>query len=211
MNMFKPFLPYLVICLSIGVSLLFFFDKPSKENKLKGSLDIQDNLSSQADDRTLFWDIYPELILPNEGKTLNKDLSLTDINESNITLSNLFDKSSDSILIFRFSNFDCDLCLRKTLPILMDFFKDNSNKVNLIVDGMLPKEYRIKFKELKIPFPVYFLNDQNLQLSLENKNIPFFFILDREHYKTHKIFTPSKDYPQHTQTYLRNIKQSLYD
>lgn len=162
----------------------------------------------ESDERTLFWDIYPELVIPNAGKAIDKSLLIKDLNDGKITVEELSKRSP--LLVFRYSQYDCHLCIDQVLEKLHTIYEGEEDKVCLIIDGMAGREFRLKYKNRKMDFPSYFVIDDNLGLSLENKNLPFLFVLSSDAL-VNKVFVPFKEFPNQTDAYLRNIKAVLSD
>jgi len=184
--------------LSIGYKLL----QPTAETNVKI------DKSSKSDNRTFFWEIYPELVIPNSGKIIDKDLKLRDQHGEDISIREVLKNAP--LLVFRYSRYDCDLCIDQVLDRLQTAFKGDEHKVCLIIDGMTEREFRMKYKDREINFPAYFVANDNLGLSLENKNLPFLFVLPDE-VKANQIFIPFREHPAQTDIYLKNIKAQLRD
>ncbi|QQT55322.1 hypothetical protein I6I98_08730 [Sphingobacterium multivorum] len=199
-------IPIVAILLSATAIVVFFKSdvvRPSSKGKSENSEQI-------TDDRTTFWEIYPELVITTEGQSFNDQVKILDTQQNQIPIIDVLrNVKHRNILVFRFSNYDCDLCIKKTLPILINYIKKNPENIKIIVDGMTERNFRIKFKDIQDSFTknnsVLFLKEQNFNFPLENKNIPFFFLLDNIERKISRVFIPSKSYPQQTITYLKNI------
>lgn len=194
------YLAYAAITLSMVAIVLFLsHKKDNNENKQAKSIE------TEKDERAFFWQIYPELVIQTEGTLIDKNTAILDTAEHELMVHDLFGgRTRDSILIFRFSKFDCDVCIKETIPILKKAFGEQPDRVLLLVDGMSPRDFRIKYKDANILFPTYFIKE-GLKLPLENKNIPFFFILDKTRFSASKLFLPNKLYPQQTRAYLKNV------
>lgn len=157
------------------------------------------------DNRTFFWEIYPELVIPNSGKKINDRLSLIDSNSVVKSLAEVSD--GETILIFRFSKFDCNVCVDQVILKLAKLFQNKEKQIVLLVDGYSPRELRLKFKNRAWKFPIYILEKEKLGLSLENKNLPFLFILKAGTYEVNKIFIPFKEHQGQTDSYLYKIAE----
>jgi len=160
-----------------------------------------------GDNKSLFWDIYPELVIPNLGKKIDSGIGLKDLNNEHVSIERVL--KSGSFLVFRYSRYDCNLCVDQLLEKLHVFFKGSESRVCLMIDGMTEREFKIKYGSKGIKFPVFFL-DNNLGLSLENKNLPFLFVLSPD-FRADKIFVPFKEFPRQTDAYLKNIKAIFGD
>ncbi|WP_433900471.1 hypothetical protein [Sphingobacterium puteale] len=167
------------------------------------------NTITASDNGNFFWDIYPELVIPNTGKTVEEQLNIVDINNNKISIKKL--SSKQPLLVFRYSQYDCHLCINQVLNKLQTFFAGSEHHVCMIIDGMNPRDFRIKYKDLGLKIQPYFIEEQNLGLSLENKNLPFLFVLSPDPLRVDKIFIPFKEYPHQTDAYLKNVKSILND
>ncbi|MEC3881178.1 hypothetical protein [Parapedobacter sp. 10938] len=189
-----------LLLILLGFGLGRFSSNETKSNN------EQQNVPHSApvnDNRTFFWDIYPELVIPNAGQEINGNLTLLD---SNNTIISLADISADfPILVFRYSKFDCHLCVDQILDKLTRLFKVEEKKVCILVDGYSSRELRIKYKGSAWKFPIYILDKEKLGLKLENKNLPFLFVLKNKNLEVSKIFVPFKEHSRQTDTYLQNI------
>ncbi|WP_257670431.1 hypothetical protein [Parapedobacter tibetensis] len=173
-----------------------------------GETDVGVQKEMESDERTFFWEIYPELVIPNAGKAIDKSLHIKDLNDGEITVKDLSERSP--LLVFRYSQYDCHLCVDQVLEKLHTIYEGDEDKVCLIIDGMAGREFRLKYKNRKMNFLSYFVVDNSLGLSLENKNLPFLFVLSGDA-RVNKVFVPFKEFPDQTDAYLRNIKALLSD
>ncbi len=195
---------YLLIMTGVFVAILGFGlgrfsghpapDHEPRENKVPAPI---------SDNRTFFWEIYPELIIPNTGKKINSNLSLLDSNDRSIPLAKL--PADFPLLVFRYSKFDCHVCVNQVLQKLAKLFKGREKQVCLLVDGYSARELRIKYKDSGLTFPIYILDKDKLGLSMENKNLPFLFTFENRNFQVNKIFVPFKEHSGQTDTYLQNI------
>jgi|SRR5690606_13112165 len=199
------------ILIIIGMLLIAFsFSLGRFSNNLVPGKEAPQNKASVpiSDNRTFFWEIYPDLIIPNSGKKINDCLSLLDSNDRNIQLADAL--NDFPILLFRYSKFDCHICVNQVLQKLSKLFKGNEGKVCLLVDGYTAREMRIKYRDKAWKFPIYIL-DEKLGLSLENKNLPFMFVFENNRLEVNKIFVPFKEHSSQTDMYLQNIVTYLQE
>ena len=166
-------------------------------------------LPEPSDNRTFFWSIYPELLIPDMGRKIEGSLTVRDLNDNAITLSRLLDDFPR--LVVRYSKFDCHVCVDQVLDKLSVLFKGSENKVLLLVDGYSARELRIKYKERKMNFPIYTLQNKNLGLKLENKNLPFLFVFESGALEVNKIFVPFKEHGSETDQYLQNVSIHFHE
>lgn len=147
-------------------------------------------------------------MVPNLGRLVDSKLEIKNLDDVNVSVRSLVKEKP--ILVFRYSRYDCQLCVNQVLDRLRNIFRDEEHRVCLIVDGMSERDFKIKYKNSEIKFLAYFVENKNLGLSLENKNLPFLFVLTTGT-KVEQIFIPFKEYPNQTDAYLRNVKSNLGD
>lgn len=188
--MTSKIIAFAAIILSL-LSIIFFF-KGSQQNT---------HTLSPNDNRLFFWNIYSTLIVDSDGYTFDLDQKLTDIQQDTILLKEIFKQKNT--LIFRFSKFDCNLCIDQVLDFLVEELKFNKNLI-LIVDGFEQREFKLKYKDKIIPFETYFLlYPGSLGLKIEGKNLPFLFISKGG--VSSKIFMPFKEFPNDTKKYIESV------
>lgn len=198
------------IVVSLTAIVIFFKGGSADKLKNKNTVDHVDN----ADGRILFWEIYPELVITTEGEKINEQAVILDQFDNKIAFSELLKVTkSQNLLIFRFSAYDCDLCIKSTLPLLKDYINKFPENIKVVVDGMTARDFRIKYKELQKDIfwekTIFFLEQENFGLSLENKNIPFFLVVNKGSKLINRVFLPDKLYPQQTIVYLDKVMASL--
>ena len=139
--------------------------------------------------------------------------NLLDINDGKLFLKNTKVKIRDllinsSILILRFSIFNCSACIHFALDKLLQGFKDfKSNKrILLIYDDENMRVYESTFGKIS-----YVSTNRNvLGLPIESTNTPSLFILDND-LKNKQFFVPEKEMPELTDEYLSIIKRRYFD
>ena len=106
-------------------------------------------------------------------------------------------------LIFRYSHLDCEICVDSVLSLVQRITKKNENLL-IITDSYSDRDFLIKTQNKKHPYPVYTISGSNLGLSIENKNLPFLFVITRD-FRASKIFIPIKEIPYQTKEYLSYV------
>lgn len=155
------------------------------------------------DSRTFFWEIYPDLVITTTGQKINRNITLLD---SNDVSRSFFNVSKDfPLLVFRYSKFDCQACVKQVLNKLTKLFAGNEERVCILVDGYDARELRITYGKKALKFPIYILESENLGLSLENKNLPFLFLLENSQLSVNRVFVPFKEYAKQTDVYLEHM------
>lgn len=166
-------------------------------NKLKGS----------------FWDIYPQLVIASDGMQLDKNIVVKDAKNNEYSLSQLVGNKSK--LVFRYSVRDCDICIDSVFYIL-NRYKENKGLSDVIIltDSYSERDFILKMKYTESPFVVYDISPKGLSLALENRNLPFLFLLGKD-FRAVKFFTPFKELSGKTDEYLdivlRQLKEENYN
>lgn len=159
------------------------------------------------DNRTFFWDIYPDLVIPNLGKKISGDLNLLDSNGTVISLAEI--PNNFPLLVLRYSKFDCHICVNQVLSKLNALFEGKENHICLFVDGYTARDLRLSYKDSDLNFPIYILENEKLGLNIENKNLPFMFMFESKDFEINKIFIPFKEHSRQTDIYLQQIIKHL--
>lgn len=115
--------------------------------------------------------------------------------------------AKDTILVLRFSEFNCSACVDLLTNQIKESFVDylTNPKIILIYDSETMRLPQNIFER-----PVFLTPKKNLLgLPMENFNTPFMFILDKD-IKAKQFFVPEKDMPELTDAYLRIIKKRFF-
>lgn len=107
-------------------------------------------------------------------------------------------------LVFRFSETNCDLCIRTQMALLQEKMKSLPTRLIGLASYSNKRIYKLLKKQYGIDVPVYFIPSDESRFLLteinESKNYPYLFVVDRE-LKGNYIFTPSNDRPEATGQY----------
>lgn len=190
----------ILITLILGCLLIFdvyFFLVYEKDNCLEKQFVTKQNIVKQFQN-IMVTNIYKNELHPIKNSNLfleKKHVQLNDI------------VSDSSLLVLRFSIFNCSACFNFALNKIREHFEDfeSNNRVILIYDDENMRVHKNMFG--KMP---YVTTDRNaLSIPLEKSNIPFLFILDNE-MKAKQIFVPEKGMPDLTDEYLSIIKRRYF-
>lgn len=141
----------------------------------------------------------------NEDLLLNEHITLHSETGYDISWKDLTTKTK---IVFYFSENNCDACV---LKIFEQLSNQNMLDNNLLVVAAYKKDKLLKlFKKTNhINTPVYRIISGNLGLPIEQKDIPFLFIMDND--RTSKLlFIPEKSYPTLTDEYLKTVKKRFF-
>ncbi len=196
---------YALLLLSTAITMASVFSKRRPGNeKLKYVYTKQENKENNLNKvKANFWDIYTTLLIPAENKAVNPNIVLKDTTLKEVKLSEV--KKFDEIIVFRYSSKDCEECVESVLKVINDYFKNiPMGKIIIINDAYSERDFVLKTRFSKIKLPVYMLTEtlKGLDLPIENKNLPFLFVYNKEN-KAIKLFTPFRDIPQKTGEYLK--------
>ncbi len=202
----KNYLNIFLTCLLIGLTIstiVSFKNNKQSEEKIK---EITGPQSDPTVLKTLFFDSYLSMIIPSDGKILNPELILRDTALRSIKLKSLAD--SKNVLVFRFSYRDCDECVNTILKSLEKTFKANmSSRVIVVTDMYTEKDFLLKSRFYKSSFRIYATDNIGFGLPLENKNLPFVFVMSSG--RVIKPFIPFKELPEEIDIYNESIKEFL--
>ncbi len=196
---------YALLIFSTAITTMSVFSKRKPGNeKLKYVYTKQENKENGLNKvKANFWDIYTALLIPSDNRIVNPDVILKDTALKTIKLKEA--KKFDDIIVFRYSSKDCEECVQSVLKIIdEDFTKIPKGKIIIINDAYTERDFILKAKFSKIKIPIYMLTEtlNGLDLPIENKNLPFLFIYNKEN-KAVKFFTPFRDIPEKTKEYLK--------
>jgi len=170
--------------------LIFYFCTPQQINK-------DENSKSSASDVLLRnMSLLKPFELQSEGYELKPDIKVFDEAGMQVSLHNILGDNS-SILVYRFSEMHCDICIEQHLSILKNLdTKINSEKLVLLGSYANLKKIKIVRQTHKFNFRIYNTMD-DLGIPLEQVNNPYFFILDKD-LKCHSFFAAIKENPDLT-------------
>lgn len=202
-NYLNVFLTCLVICLTLS-TVMGFMKKKAADEKIKAAAGPNSDTNIL---KTLFYDNYITSILPNDGKMIDPEIVLRNSTAVVTNLKQVTGKKNT--LIFRFSYRDCSECVNSVLHSLEKTFKEQlKTRVILITDAYSEKDFLLKTQSYNSPFSIYAIDDSGFGLSLENKNLPFLFVLSSDN-KLIKPYIPFKELPEDIDRYNEYIGEWL--
>lgn len=170
----------LIIVLLSGISVKFSTDKNGKE---KENCFVKEMIAMQ--------------VVGESVRNSNNEVNLEKKYGDNINILHT------PLLVFRYSNYACNICIDFALDELKKVFPDYASNPNIL---FIASDYKSKTK-------TNFSNsinikESNLGLSLEDTKLPFYFILVND--KAEHVFVPDKSAPELTKTYLSEIKKRYF-
>jgi len=115
-----------------------------------------------------------------------------------------------SVLVFRFSELNCEICVEEEIKRLKVLSKSIKNRL-LFVTSYSFERYLYTFKRINnFKLPIYNIVPNKIKIPVEELNIPYYFVLDSA-LNIHDIFVPEKTEPENTEKYFKDIilKHSL--
>jgi hypothetical protein len=146
--------------------------------------------------------------IENSNIRLN-DILVKDSSDNVIPLQEFFKKGQNVILVYRFSEMNCESCVSYSIHTLLQWI-DSIDKDNILFLGA----YRNN-KIFNRQKPLYGIhefnvaNTPNLNLPAENIGYPYYFVLDST-LNVSNLFVPDKGFPQLNNAYLKNIKKRYF-
>jgi hypothetical protein len=140
--------------------------------------------------------IVKPIELQSEGFMLSPDYILSDESGNLMKFNDIFGSDS-SIIVYRFSEMHCDLCVEQHFSILKDLSREiDLSKLVFLSAFSSTKKMKMARQVNSLDFRIYNAKD-NLGIPLENISTPYFFILDKD-LKCSSFFTAIKENPELT-------------
>jgi len=112
------------------------------------------------------------------------------------------------LLIYRYAIMECQPCFENELEELSDAFTDLSEAVVILTSYHIMRAFYIFEGENNMDIPVYYINDDSFNWSVEDLHKPYFFILHSD-MKVSNIYIPDKNFPELNKQYLEGVKRLL--
>lgn len=127
--------------------------------------------------------------------------------QTELTIDQLM-KNYQNVLCFRFKETDCDACISRIQRILTSGSKRFPQKSIIILSGYRNVRHFYAYAQtINSSIDVY--NVDSLPISLDNKSMPFFFVLTREK-KVQNVFLPNEKDPDLTIRYMDIIREKYW-
>jgi len=143
------------------------------------------------------------LLSQNSYFKISRSLKLSKENGEEVVLSKLLD--NEYKIVFRYSEFTCMDCIRKEMGN-MKALSEKIGKNNILVLASFDnqRDFYINKRVNNIDLPIYNIPLKSLDNTIENFNIPYIFILDKD-CSVSNIFLPYRDMPHLTEEYFKDI------
>ena len=142
------------------------------------------------------------------SQNIYETISNNDLHLNNNDIVSYFKKignnTNNPILLYRYSAFSCDICVKFGDNKLKDYFTDYKNNLDLLfIVSDFPVDEHFAYSNL------INLGKTNLDLPIEQANLPFYFMLIDN--KVQHVFVPDKSFPEYTDGYLKEIKRRYFN
>jgi hypothetical protein len=143
----------------------------------------------------------------SENDEISSSIEVIDENKNKIQLKEMLSKQPK--LVFRYSELNCQQCVDTVFKRLKQLAEEVGKEKILILSSYSNHRDLLLFKRInQIDLEVYNLNETKLDISVEEVNIPYMFLLDND-FRAKFVFIPEKTMPQLTDNYLLLIKNKM--
>lgn len=145
------------------------------------------------------------LLSENTCFSISPTLQLTGENNNEIRLSEIINRNHT--LVFRYNELACSDCVYKEMGNLKELAKEIGDKNIIILASYKNQRDLYVTKRVNgINLQVYNIEQNSLDNNIDNYNIPYMFILDKD-LKPHNLFIPNKYSISSTDNYFRDISK----
>lgn len=155
--------------------------------------------------------IYNNMGIQFDSEDSNLDFAIraVSLEGDTLTLGDIFSNEKPTV-VFRYSNSYCLLCVEQEIENLNNLFEEENPNFNII--GLSDFKDTGKFRNFtrlkSIKFNSYDLVEE-LNIPLEQLNIPYIFSIQDSQPYTRVVFVPSKDMPENSSRYYQILKSKL--
>lgn len=147
-----------------------------------------------------------ELTYKNNNFEVNKFMKLINEKGDTVLLEEIdFD---EHLFVIRFSEFHCMSCVTKEMEVISNFLDSNKNVICLASYSNLNDLMKIK-RVMNISLPVYNIPFLVFDNELEQKKLPYYFVLDKN-YRANNLFVATHSNVKLTSKYLQYISFKLH-
>jgi hypothetical protein len=121
----------------------------------------------------------------------------------------LFDLASkESILVYKYSELNCNACFEAELATLHEVFEAENDKVVILCSYWKKKHFTIFKKVNNIKLPIFRIPQDAFSWELEDYGVPYYFVLHPDG-RISDIYVPEKIFPELNRQYVENTKLLL--
>ncbi|MGF7081399.1 TlpA family protein disulfide reductase [Mucilaginibacter sp. UYCu711] len=186
----NTFLSVLSVVLTCALAVILLHRGPATSAGSSQIIEQPTRTQAENELKASFWNMYPSLIIPSEDRTVSDTITLTRDDGKNFSLKSLVNGKNK--LIFRYSAYDCEVCVDSVLSIVELITQSKkADDFIIVTDSKTDRDFFIKSKDKKHPYPIYNIARSSLGLPFENNGLPFLFILTKN-FTTSKYLSHSK-------------------
>lgn len=200
----------IVIIICLGLLSLFLIYFQVKKNKAISLLNevIYESQNSLNRKKLLGIqrDYFLSLCTKSNGSTISEQLVLKNYRGEEFIINDIL---SSEKLVFRYSELHCDVCVDEQIKSLKKYKeKIGSDNILILADYNNIKNLAL-FKRLNsIELPIFKLS-KKLNLELDEKDFPYFFVIDSS-FIARDFFIPIKEINGYTDNYLKIIYEKHF-
>ncbi|MCX6326527.1 MAG: redoxin domain-containing protein [Bacteroidia bacterium] len=188
------------------ILLLIIRTERKKYFNLKLSFITCNDSIKQFKDRSNILLLNTSLMFEYQSKRIDGNIIFLNEEDDIISIKQLAMNSPK--LIFKYSALNCNVCIDEQISLLKKASKDiGSENIIIITDYDTPRELSQFIRMNQINFRV--LNLQNMEFTLIDKSLPYYFILD-ESFSLKLLFIPIKGDTSLTQQYFNKISERYF-
>lgn len=189
----------LVLC-NIGL-IVNIGSRNERHKRMAESLMLINKYYYILENNSLFQFKYNDRIL--------SDFIIMDVNNTPHNLSSIFN-GDEFKLILKVSNKNCTPCIDIELENLYRMSERiGMNKIIVLCEYDNIREFSAYFKTFQYPFACFYTESGNFHDILEQENVPFVFIMDRN-LRIRNLFIPSKDLTDYSNTYYSIMAEKYW-
>jgi len=147
----------------------------------------------------VLFNTYTNASMPIDNHTVYAGKSFSDT----IRLKQI---AGDGILILRFSDDACNICINFALSMVKKVFPDYQQNERIV---FLVSQVPERLKDSYYGKPVYSFTEEELNLPFEKYHIPYFMVLDQS-MECKLFFIPEMSHPMLTEFYLSTVKNRYF-
>ncbi len=166
-------------------------------------------------------------LMEREEERINKEMDFLKMNEdlneklTGISVQNVHCEDEEQnqhvlselvlqkpVLVYRYSELNCNTCYETELTSLQHFFANAHDKVVILCSYQIRKYFTIFKKMNQIVLPIYRIPQDAFSWILEDYNAPYYFVLHPDLTISH-IYIPDKVFPERNRQYLESVKWFL--
>lgn len=142
------------------------------------------------------------------GKQIDSQLLVYTADNDSTELSAIL---SPTTLILRYSETDCDMCVKEQIQTLQTC-RDSLQLCNIVFLASYENAVYMRryLKSYSIDYKVYNLSDK-LEKQIPDIGAPYYFVLDKRDMRVNDMFVPAKERPDLTINYLRSVKGKYFE